>query len=105
MSCISLTTGCGVEIWRAFIEPAPPYGKSTFFFLVPSITSIDGRAGAGGAVMGRSAAGADVCTMRGLGRRVVVVLGLSSFGPRPGSGTGSALSPASNEVLLAPGVV
>src|SRR5687767_12890315 len=116
MFCISLNAddvAFGIDVVRAFIIGPPPgqfgydwaYGKSTFFFLEPSMTSTLGRAGAGGATGVTFAAVLDA-EIRGRGRRETVgVAGLLSLLPMPGSGTGMARSPERSVLLFAPGVV
>src|SRR5688500_7972801 len=89
---------CGDTALTCFWKAA--YGKSTLRFFAPSITSTLGR---GGAIGGFSIFKLAVVTVgRGLLRRTTGA-GLA-FAPKPGSGTGIARSPESNEALLAPGV-
>src|SRR6185369_14352145 len=79
-----------------------PYGNSTFFFFAPSITSTEGRSGAGAGVAGFTAAAVSpVAWGRGRLGAVVRGAGFASL-PTPDSGSGNARSPESSDFLVAP---
>src|SRR6185436_4500779 len=77
---------------------AADYGKSTFRFFAPSMTSTEGRSG-GGAGVGFFTT---FSVGRGRTRLTVVVRGVTvvSFLLIPASGTGIARSPSSSDLLL-----
>src|SRR6185503_14680453 len=77
---------------RRFSFFAADYGNSTFFFLEPSITSTEGRTGAGAGVVTRCAVSA-LATGRGRVRLGALGRGAVSLFS-PGSGTSCARSPA-----------